>query len=341
MLVSVSMLVGVLSSSPPQLPPDPPGSVAAPGALQWESAGGCGDAATLRQRMQDLLGASGADDAQARVEVVPAGAVLGVSVEVTGPAGTNRRSFTAPDCPTAIEAAALVIAVDVDALATASSETVAAAMEVPEPEPEPVPEEEPVLEQEPLLEAEPEPVREPQSAAERERALGGFAIIEGGVGIGVLPGPSGVLQVGGGLRWRWLAGELLVSRHFPRTAGLPGDPSPEVEIGMWGASLRARFEPAVRTVSFPLHVGLTLGDMIGVGRGLAGARTRHALWGAAEVGGGIAWAPLPWLAIGARADLLLAFARPRFGAEGPGERQIAHEPGVVGFLGLAAVEVRF
>jgi len=355
-------------------------SVKPPPSLEWRVPEPCTNEPSTRGRLQELLDMRSELAAEVRVHAVQTGQEWQVRLQIQSAGRTIDRTFEASDCATALEATALVAEVTFDAWSShvepdadpAPSQPIAEesrSVEVPEPDTEPRPDAPMIAGGSPVtiaaehdlglapsstgptstnLNAAPpgstgvattaEPPPGPQAI---ERRVVGFLSVDGGFSVGLLPSIAGLLELGGGIRWRWVVVELHASRHFPRSATFPTSDG-RVEVGIWGGGVRLGGEPRLRRVSFPILVGFVLGDMVGRGVELDGAKTGHSLWGAVQLETGVRWVPVPRLAIGLRPKLLLSWTRPRFGlAASDGEGTVGYQPpGVASFALTTGLEVR-
>jgi hypothetical protein len=320
------------------------GSVLARGDLRWEAPASCPDAAFVDARLQSYLGDDVEFTATARVVELADGHEA--TVEVAAAGGTNTRTLRGTDCTTVADAVALVIAVDVDVLAVANHAGVRIVLEgeLPEPPeppptiPEPSPPAEAVPPPEPM---QPRVASSTASPPPQSNDLGFALRLDAGLGVGALPQANFVAGLTAAIRWRRWRWELSGAHHFERPARLePPNEGAGANVWLWAGSVRARFVPSVKSVEFPLGLGVELGDMIGDGAGVMNSQRRHGLWGAGLLGAALVVVPHPRIGLWLDPALVLAFARPGFGVGTLQGRQVAHQPGVPGFRATLGLEVR-
>jgi hypothetical protein len=99
--------------------------------------------------------------------------------------------------------------------------------------------------------------------------------------------------------------------------------------------------PQLRRLELPLGGGLELGALTASGRGGDRSRTRTAVLVALVAGAGLAWVPVPRVAL--RLDVAASFAlvRPRFGVQTPGGVLVPFQTAWVGLGASAGIELRF
>lgn len=318
----------------------------------------CPDSAQQRftARLQTLLGRT-PPPPSAAATLIQTPTDVTVAVTVIGDDGDRVRRFSAPDCSTAADAAALVAAVDIDALGVAeATSSMTTSSTTPEPQativspvvPQPVtrdPEvESPVAPDEP----EPEPVvrnEQPRPApsttsrsAPPRRAtpsdsdstrLRGVIAAAIGPSIGFLPRTSGFLSLGAGLAFRDLSITLSAAGLLPQTIGGPEGSSVRVSAISGQADLRYVPEFArVGRVRFPARLRFAMGDLAAAGRGVDDARTRRGLFVAAGVGVGVLVQLAPRTTLGIEPSLALTLVRPRYGVRIEQEPVTLYQPGI-------------
>jgi hypothetical protein len=147
-------------------------------------------------------------------------------------------------------------------------------------------------------------------------------------------GPHG--SVGGrvsvlGERWRVdVASRGSIPRRETRTSAVGS-------FDAWAIEARGCFVPIAGPIELPLCPGLELGSVRG--RGLAptpNPTTSRFLWVAPSLSQGLAWAPVPRLALGIELGLVVPLTRGRFAVGGAEIEQLS----VFGVRGLASVELR-
>lgn len=302
---------------------------------------GLGDPATCTRAFEAEVGELGVlrvaidEVAPRRVEVAIEGEIDGRNV---------KRSLVAKSCATALVAADVVVG------------TVRAAVGRGERAPivvEPVaivplpPDEAPVVADPPVvapfdtapLTASTTPAAAPKT--KRKRAKPGKLLVtvaaEGGLSFGVLPRLAGDvgLRVGiGTKRWR---GDVAINYLPLQREGVQGGTA---IVQAWTTDVRALFVPSVSIVEFPLHVGLSLGDVVATGVDVTAADTAHAFWAATLVGAGVTVVPVRRVGIGLDVSGMAAFSRPTFTFGRAGDDVQVHQPGVIGVRALLRVEIR-
>jgi phenylpyruvate tautomerase PptA (4-oxalocrotonate tautomerase family) len=259
------------------------------------------------------------------------------------------REFTAAKCRELLEPAAVVVAVAVDPVEQAPAEALIvpeppATIEAEEVTPEPMPEAEPEVE----VEAEPLAVADAPSTStstststsqplpRRRRARGLKAIVgvRGGVDGGNLPGVGGVLEGSVGVLVGPARFEVAVLHVFARRR--ERDDGTGGTFRVTAARPQGCFEPGVGRFAFPICGGVELGVMRAAGVGVERSETVRALWLGLVAGAGFVGAPLPWLALGVRAELVLTPLRREFTLDD----DTLVTTGVAGGRGLAVIEVR-
>jgi hypothetical protein len=141
------------------------------------------------------------------------------------------------------------------------------------------------------------------------------------VGGGALPGASigfglGVATFGR----RWWRVELAGAGWLPRRAEVDGAPLFGADLWMAGGSLRGCGVPRTGSVEFPICAGAELDAWVARGRGpaLDGDLRQVQLYVAAVVAAGAIVQLRPWLALAARAELLVSLRSPAVHIDGVG-----------------------
>jgi hypothetical protein len=328
-------------------------------ALSWSTGGAA--ACPERQQVIEAIADSGLREQLGTwVPSQHAQALLVVEVELTverdvwradmiliDADGRAHRQFEARSCQALADATALIIAVTLDPIAAATAlaaEAAAAQTLEPAPLPEPVPD--PVPAPTPILEPPLEPdddtttlgvswsdAGDDEPAAWSSRVRVGLSL-HGGGGYGPTAGPHG--SVGGrvsvlGERWRVdVASRGSIPRRETRTSAVGS-------FDAWAIEARGCFVPIAGPIELPLCPGLELGSVRG--RGLAptpNPTTSRFLWVAPSLSQGLAWAPVPRLALGIELGLVVPLTRGRFAVGGAEIEQLS----VFGVRGLASVELR-
>lgn len=299
----------------------------------WDAPDVCPDAATMRARI-DALVPEGKVAATGRVQIEqgPDGAVATITIDRDG--GGETRVIEGESCEAIADAVALVFAIG------SQSATEPARREpiVPDADPTPTASDDP-------LAAAPTtsmpPVAAPRRAPRRPMPSRVAVWAAGGLTLRLVPaiGPTiagGVAIVGD--RWR---AELAAIGTTPtrRTLPEPND-SVRAEVSSGVGSIRGAYVPTWRTIELPIHGGIDLGAASAISRGATGATRRAGLLAALQAGVGLAWAPLPALALKIEVAGVLALARPRFAVHTPTADAIAFAAPWLGVRALAGVEGR-
>lgn len=323
MIACTAGLLLALATSPASAPVD----------LRWDAPAGCPDQAALERQVAALLAghpapADGGPRLAFRVE--RRGDQWLLHGEITGPRG-GQRELGATSCAELVEAAALITAIAVDP--SFADPTV-----VPAPPPTPaspaitgaeppatLPGAPPIATREPpaiVPRAPPAttvrdpPARPSTRPGSRPGALLGVA---GGLGLGALPAPAGLLRISLGLRGRAWSVALQPELWLPRDGLVAG--APEVGGRFWLAAVGVRGCGILRAgrLEFPLCAAISVGAMSGRGIGeLTAPRRQISPWVAASAGPGLRVPLTRRLGFTVAADLLVVLARPRFEVPGRG-----------------------
>lgn len=282
--------------------------------LRWDAPAGCPSQATVAGQIAAMVGDS--PEAPARVE-------FGVERredrwhlvgEISGVADSGRRELSAATCEELAEAAVLIVAIAVDPPVVpepAAPEPVASEPVVPAPvvtesvvtEPVPIAE---------VPESVPEPEPQPRPPVVRRR-VSGLVGLSGGLGLGALPGPAGVVRLALGVRGdRWSAA-LVQDVWLPRTQVVSALPEYGGRFWLWSAGLRGCGVVPAGRVEVPLCATIAAGVMSGKGVGaLSVSRSRLAPWVAASAGPGLRVPLGRGVGLVLAAELVAVLARPRF-----------------------------
>ena len=180
--------------------------------------------------------------------------------------------------------------------------------------------------------------RDRSEASQSSDAQGmGFVRVATGLLVGPLPAVGPGIHVDLGLRWRMLALSLGMSHWFERRVRIPGHTAGG-DLQLTTGDVRICAVPSARRLDVPLCVGVELGAMAGRGVGVSNPRRGRGLWAAMLADVGITFRPWRWIGFGIRAGLVIPVTRPMFAFDDVGE---VHRAAVVGFQGLAGIELRF
>jgi len=295
--------------------------------LRWDAPAGCPSQADIAGQIAARVGDSA--DAPARVvfHVEPRDGRWHLVGEISGVADGGRRELSAATCEELAEAAVLIVTIAVDppvvppapqpaAIVTPPPDPPAAIVTLPPAPPAaivtppPAPPASP-----PLVERAPSP--SPPPPRRRLSALIGLA---GGLGLGALPGPAGLLRLALGVRGERWSAALVQDLWLPRSRDVSTDPAYGGRFSLWSAGLRGCGVVPAGRVEVPLCATLAAGVMAGKGVGaLAVARSQVSPWLAAAAGPGLR-VPLGRGAFGLlfAAELVAVLARPRFEISGEG-----------------------
>lgn len=299
-------------------PPEPAPRDAPRWALEWDAPPSCPSREAVRARVDALAPRPRTPRSGLRVRgrvAVEAGRwilMLRVGDEATG----SVRRMQAEDCGTLAGVLALITAIELDALATGA--TITESLDGPaRPEPtRPVPE--------PPRSVSPPPERPdsgigsgPVTASStppgpaRRRAPGLGVALHAGAGFGGLPAWSPLL--GGEVTVAWPRARLSVrGEDWPRQRlRYPGE-SAGASFELAAGSVRACPVLHPRPVELPLCVGVWIGGLRGVGRGIETSRAITDVWIAAELEPGLSWAPAPFVALRLGVAGLVMVRRPAF-----------------------------
>jgi hypothetical protein len=263
---------------------------------------------------------------------------------------TSERSMSGSDCAVLAEAAALLAAIAIDPSVLSRGEASEAAVEQaeqaetvegeeaePVPEPEPPAEAEPPEPEPPTTEAPPQPEPPPRPRRRFSVAAGANA----GISYGDLPGVGPILRLGLAMQWPRARFELEGHYGFLRRARFEdGDMvGADLRHGMVIARGCGVVRPRVGKLEFPICGGLEGGALVGSGVGFTVIENGQLPWLALDVAAGLAWAPIPRLAIGVRVEPWVALLRGRFTAE-QGSTEL-WRPLPLGVRAVAGLEARF
>lgn len=320
---------------------------AATPSLQWSAPPTCPSAEHVRERVAALARPGGAAlSVRVRVDRGEAGFVA--AIELDDGEQMQRRSVTAASCDALADAVAVIVAVapgrvspQPDAVAAPQSEPREPAAPRDDPTAPPVEESEP-----PITAASETPP--PPSRVAVVRARGGPVRSQLG------------LAVDAGLRWRtvpgvapaiamdvaWIGRGVRVELRGLATTPTRSEPLPSpyqrvrARVHSGVVQARASWVPRLRRVELPLGAGLELGALTAAGRGGDRSRTRTAVLVALVAGAGLAWVPVPRVAL--RLDVAASFAlvRPRFGVRTDDGVLVPFQSAWIGLSALAGVELR-
>lgn len=282
---------------PPELPepPDGPELPPEPDAVRWVAPVGCPSAPDLRRGIERRLGrtlAPGEANVEAQVDPQAQGGYR--LVLRTSAAGVvDERVLEADDCRALADATALVVALAIDPVAVAEAMEAFAPVDEIEAPPTETPPVAPAPARRDATTTElgaTEPRATPgagDEASERSLRPGGLLRVGAGVGLGALPGVTGVPSLAAGLRWRRARLELEGTYWIPRVS----DPveGARVAVQLGAATVRGCGQLGRDRLEAPLCGGVQLGGMRGQGRGVPDAHSAQGLWVALEASMGLSW----------------------------------------------------
>ncbi len=291
---------------PAEVPPPPADPV--PVDLRWVAPAPCPDRDALLEALGELAGRHLVVDSEAdlyvegMVERVDDGFALELTLR-SPKDGTERRDLHAGTCEALVDAASVVMLTRLlpDHVPTASSPE--RIEEVPYPTPPSVHDEtdDPVA----ASSVAPEP---PPPPPPKWRFAGSLL---GGVAAGLGPRIAPTVRVGLGTTGPHVRIEAYALHAFAEPSPPPGDVG--VRVTYSGAVALGCGVPAVRRVEFPLCSGISLGGVRGEGVGTLQSSTRA--WQLAvgvPIEGGVAWVPMPRVALRAQVGGIVALRQPAF-----------------------------
>lgn len=357
---SVGVLLAVLGSGPGPVEP----------TVRWEAPPGCGTADELRERVTRQLGTLEAGiEIVGRVRRSEGLHVLELELVVGGE--RQQRSFSAVECRTLLDAAAIVSSAALGpSAADETTEGPVRAMGpvvVPEPTAVPPP---PATTNVRATEPRPaKPVRTSTSATTqgaasarggaspgptlapaastprkptpeataipRSARLGQWLVsARGGLGYdGTLAAPMGSL--GFGRAWRRWRAQLLLDAFGGRADG------PRGGLDLRVVTVSPRACATIRTrapIELSPCAGVAVGPAVGRGRDVPNARTAVVPWLAANLDFGVRMVPRPWLAVGIELSNYALLGRPRFVLS---DQRTVYRAGPAGSRALLTLELRF
>ena len=344
-MASALALGAALALAPPAAPSPPE----APVPFLWEAPEGCPSGDDVRAKVEQHLGGpldEVALESWSVHGVVEPGDDGGwrLALTIETPDGRNERPLQDPkSCEIVSDSAALLIALALDPEAgqdeppTASGSSSAGDAATTEPETEPAAEtSKPEPPPEPPAPEPPEPPPPPEPDLRRDVPLVfafGFA---GGIDWGTLRNVSPI----GRANFAWQlpkvrVGASVTSGAAPRFTIPPL--SEEITLWAWTVGVEAGPVFRVGPVELPLIGGLEVGQLVVWPRELLDPTRQQVTWAALLVTPGVAYAPVPWLALVARVGATVSLVRPSFSVEGIGS---LHAPRPVGVRATLGVEFR-
>lgn len=280
-----------------------------------------------------------------------------LALRLRGPEGEELRTFEAPECEALASAGSLVVITRLlgDALPQTEDRRSASegALEEPAGEGVPVPplptqdrEAAPAAIDEPLPSPAVDELAAPPEAdpgagpptADRPPMHATFVALAG-VAAGLGPRPAGLLRGGVGLRWGSLRVEAF-AMHVLAT-NTPGDDVPGVRASLTGAGALGCWAPAWGRLEVPLCGGLELGSLMGRGVGprVATRGDVRQLWIGLPLETGVAWAPIPRVALRALIGGNVGLRRPGFHIDVGDERTAISRPWPLGLYVAGGLEL--
>ncbi len=293
--------------------------------VSWDAPPSCPDAATAREEILARLPAGAVQDtlhADVRVRSEDGGSWR-VDVELRGDVVLGTRTLHADTCAEALTATAVVVAIAVD---PDRDEDESPPPSAPEdrtvPPPPAIEVEDPVVPDEadadpPTPQPQPQPRVEtaaPEPAPASPRLEGLSIGVRGGLDFGALPSPSAhVVGRLGLLARRWHLQAAALHRIEVESEALENlDMAAGGRFRLTGGRLGAGPRLAWGRFELPLDAGVEVGAIWARGTGAVEPRTTRRLWVAAVASGGVAWAPIPALAVELGVDGVVPLTRPTF-----------------------------
>lgn len=320
--------------------------------LRWAAPEECPDREAFLEALKAIAGrrlvsASGAAlVVDGRIEALGRGYAL--TLRLRGPQGEELRTLEAPACEDLASAGSLVVVTrllgDVplppeDQPRTPEETEGPSETAVPLPPSEPD-EPQPSLagdELAPTTEAGPPVEPRPAGRPRLQATVVGLA----GVAVGLGPRAAGLVRGGVGLRWGSVRVEAFAMHVLATRTG--GDDVPGVRMSLTGAGVLGCWAPAWGRLELPLCGGVELGAAVGQGVGpLVATRGEvRQLWVGLPLEAGVAWAPIPRLALRALVGGDIGLWRPGFHVDvGESERAAIARPWPVGLHALGGLELR-
>lgn len=265
-------------------------------SLVWSAPAGCPDRDAVLADIAGLMEPDARLDAVAvNATVTRASSEFRLELRMQTEHGELSRSLTADTCATLARATALHVVLAAGDAPDAPPAPVAEAAPAPAPRPPP-----------------------PPLPAKPTSTLRGAVSIGGAVGYGALPVVTPEVMFGLGLLGKRFRVDLGVAYVVPRQIRSRDESSVSALVQTTYASLRGcpRFGPPKLDV-LPC-VAIEAGAIRVQGHGVVDSRTVRAPWLAVALGPGIAWSPVPLVALWTRAELVVPWLYPRFEVEGLG-----------------------
>lgn len=287
--------------------------------LTWHAPANCPERGYLEQRIGHHLGrplATGEQDPAVEISGIvrapPAeGKQWGLELVITRAGETGSRDLAADTCAELVDAAAFISAVAIDP-------SVVTREPAPEPPPDPEPEAPSEPEQEPEREPQAGPEERPEPPPPRKRGARGAVGLAGGVGLGLSPRATALLDLRGALLLERARVELAIGHGVVSESTLRD----EVGARAWSVLVAATgcFVPRVSTVEFPLCGGARVAAIraTGIGERVTPSPTT-AGWLGLEAQAGLAYAPRPFLALFVRGHFGASPTNFAFRVDGAGE----------------------
>lgn len=282
--------------------------------LSWSAPPSCPDDEEVHAELGRLVGTLNAPTPSLRFDarVRPVAERYELELRSSDPT-TPTRTLDAHDCETLASAAVLVVAIELDPVRAT------AAVPVQRPTPPAIPE--PTLAPAPNSSPRPQPpdpappeLDEPRDAEatgrDRPRALQAMLRAHGGGGWMGLPRVGPLVGGAAGLGWPRFRAEVLGELQ-PRQLASYADGT-GAELRMASGGIRACPTMLRGSVEVPLCAGAWLGALRGRGRGVSMVREATDTWVAAEAHVGLAWSPVPRIALRAGLGGTVALRRPAF-----------------------------
>lgn len=347
-MLRLALGVWLAGAEPREEPVPPP----IPIELRWAAPEECPDREAFLAALSAIAGRRLAPASEAalavdgRIEGTSDGYAL--ALRLRGPAGEELRTLEAPECEALASAGSLVVVTrllgDVSsppedrhgaAEEAPGAGPADAAVPLPPPTVEAPP---PSLAVDELATPEPGPRAEPRPAGRPPWQATLVAL--GGVAVGLGPRPAGMVRGGVGVRWGSVRVEVFAMHVLATSTG--GGDVPGVRASLTGGGALGCWAPAWGRLELPLCGGLELGALVGSGVGplVATREDVRQPWVGLPLEAGVAWAPIPRLALRALVGGDIGLWRPGFHVDVGDERTAISRPWPVGLHAAGGLELR-
>ncbi|MEM6993438.1 MAG: hypothetical protein AAF721_23190 [Myxococcota bacterium] len=291
-----------------------------PVQVQWQAPAECPTQADVQAKVDALLRdgqpAGGVEPMQAEIGVRRTPEGFAASLDVTTAYGNTHRELAAATCDVIVDAAALIVVM------TGQRASEQRAADPPEPNVATVPEP-----PEPAVPPVPSPGTRPPAPDDptpTPRVVEGIASGGGGLDVRGLAPLRPYVGIGIGIVTNRLRVELAGQFWFRRRVALPNRDDLGAQIRLWTVGARAGTELRVRTLRFPLLLGLDVGLAHAAGFGVTAPKDARRPWLSLGAFPGLEWWFLERLGLGLEPRFAVVALRPRFGFSDAGRLPRAH-----------------